>query len=315
MKITKEVRIGILVTLSILIFFIGFNFLKNASFFSSDKEYYCFYKNIGGLQNSVVVQIMGLNVGHVSGLELVDSKGVKVTITVGKKVDIPVGTVAKLESALLGTPSINLELGKGPGVLQSGAELVSEIEGGFVDNISSELTPRLRELKTTISTFDTTLAGVNAIVGAQNQKEIAEAIHSINNSAKNIELLSATLNKEGEEMGDILHNLKSFTGSLASQNDTIKHLLSNVNNITKQLSNTPIQKTITELYTTFDQLKDVAQKINKGEGSLGLLINDKELYNNLKTTLTTLNKLLADINAHPSKYINVNIIGGKKKDQ
>src|ERR1700721_3609641 len=98
MKISKEVRIGILVSLSILIFFVGFNFLKNASFFSSDKEYYCFYRNVSGLQNSAVVQIRGLNVGHVSGLELIDGKGVKVTIIVGKKVEIPVGTIAKLQS-------------------------------------------------------------------------------------------------------------------------------------------------------------------------------------------------------------------------
>jgi phospholipid/cholesterol/gamma-HCH transport system substrate-binding protein len=315
MKMSKEVRIGILVTLSILIFFIGFNFLKNATVFSNEKEYYCFYKNIGGLQNSAVVQIMGLNVGHVSGMELVDGKGVKVAISIGKKVNLPVGTVAKLESVLLGTPSINLELGKGPGIVQPGSELTSDIEGGFVDNLSAELTPRLRELKPTITAFDSTLADVNAIVGAENQKEIAAAIHSINNAAKNIELLSGTLNEESKEMTDILHNLRSFTGSLASQNDTIKHILINFNNISKQLANSPIQKTMTELHTTVSQLNDVAQKINKGEGSLGLLVNDKELYNNFKTSLITLNKLLADINAHPSKYINVNIIGGKKKDQ
>jgi phospholipid/cholesterol/gamma-HCH transport system substrate-binding protein len=314
MKISKEVRIGILATLSILIFFVGYNFLKNATVFSNDKEYYCFYKDIGGLQNSAVVQIMGLNVGHVAGLELVQGRGVKVTIAVGKNIDVPAGTVARLESSLLGSPSITLEQGPGPGAQPTGTELKAEIEGGVMDNVSSELTPRLKELKTTIRSFDTTLAGVNAIVSAENQHQITEVIKSLKVTADNLAALSGALKDESGEIKSVVHNANSITGNLARSNDTVTQLLSHINSLTRQLNNAPIQKTFDELHEASASLKRVMEKIDKGEGSLGLLVNDKDLYNNLKTALSTLNKLMADLNAHPSRYVNISLIGGKKKD-
>ena len=314
MKISKEVRIGILVSLSILIFFIGFNFLKNATVFSTDKEYYCFYSNVAGLQNSANVQIRGLNVGHVSGLQLIDGKGVKVTVTVSKTIELPVGTVAKLESALLATPTISLELGSGPGVVPPGGELISYIEGGVVDNLSSELTPRLKELRATIIAFDSVLGGVNAIVGVENQKTITEAIRSVKATADNLAALSGALKQEGGEISAILHNANNITGNLARSNDTITHLLSHVNNVARHLDDAPIEKTVQEIHGTMAHLNDVIEKIDKGQGTLGLLINNKDMYNNLNNSLSSLNALMADIKAHPSRYINVNLVGGKKKD-
>jgi phospholipid/cholesterol/gamma-HCH transport system substrate-binding protein len=315
MKISKEVRIGILVTLSILIFFIGYDFLKNATFFSNERIYYCFYGDVEGLQNSAAVQIRGLNVGKVSAMQLVDGRGVRVTLTIIKNVDIPEGTIASLESQdLLGTKAIRLDAGKGPGLLKSGAELISNKEGGMVDNVTAELTPRLKELKVTITSLDTTLAGINAIVGMQNQQTITAAINSIKITADNLAALSGALKEESGQIKDIVHNANSITANLARSNDTITRLLSHVNNIATHLDNAPIEKTVTNLQDAANQLSAVMEKINTGQGTLGLLVNDKDVYNNLKTSLGTLNKLMADINAHPSRYININIIGGKRKD-
>jgi phospholipid/cholesterol/gamma-HCH transport system substrate-binding protein len=316
MKISKEVRIGILVTLAILIFFIGFNFLKNASFFSKENEYYCYYTNVDGLLNSANVQVSGLNVGHVTAMELIPGKGVKVTITIGKKIHLPVGTVASLKSIdLLGTKAIMLDLGQENATLPNKSELISNREGGLVDNVSAELTPRLQELKGTIVAFDTALAGVNALVGSQNQREISEALHSINNAAKSMEQLTASLNRESVEVSAVLHNARSITANLESQNDTIKHILANASKITRQLGNAPIQQTVTELQSAVSQMKDIMGKINRKEGTLGLLVNDREAYDNLNHALNSLNALMKDINAHPSRYINVTVFGsGKKKN-
>jgi phospholipid/cholesterol/gamma-HCH transport system substrate-binding protein len=309
MKISKEVRIGILVTASILIFFIGFNFLKNTGFFSSNKEYYCYYQNVGGLLTSANVQVNGLNVGQVSKMELMPEKGVKVTISVNKNLVIPDSTIARLDAGeLLGSRSIQLELAGG-GDLPSGSELKTSKDGGVVANVTSEL-------QNTIGKIDTTLGSVNNIVGAQNQVQIAQALESINRSAKNIETLTALLNKESVEITAILHNAKEITGNLAKQSDTIKHILANVNKLTRNLSNAPVEQTVTELRSAIAKVNDIVSKINKNEGSLGLLLNDKSLHNNLNRSLKSLDSLMSDIKAHPNRYINVTVFGSgsKKKD-
>lgn len=301
MNLSKEVRTGILVTASLGIFFIGFYFLKGASLFSNNKEYYCFFSNVEGLQSSANVMVRGLPVGHVSGMKLIGDKGVRVAIIISKNIDIPEGTVATLASLdLLGTKVLNLRPGPGPGMLEGGSTLPAEKEKGMIDNVSGELTPRLRELKGTIASIDTALAGITAI------------LVPIKTTANNLASLTGTLNQQSGEITSIMHDLSSFTANLRSQNDTIKQMLANLNNVSRQLANAPIQKTVAELQSAATQLKAIIDKINSGQGSLGLLINNKDLYNNLNSSVNSIQKLTDDLKAHPNRYINVTIFGKKK---
>jgi len=301
------------VTVALVVFFIGFYFLKGASLFSNDKKYYCIYANVEGLQLSANVQVRGLNVGRVSHMELLDNKGVKVTLSVYKSVEIPEGTTAALASPdLLGSKIISLDLGPGPAMMSEGSTLTGTMEKGVVDNVSAELTPRLKELQITILGLDTALAGINAIVGPQNQQAIAGAIRSIQTTADNLSQLSGALGKESGEITSVIHNANSITGNLAKNNEAIQQILTNVNNLSGLLANAPIQKTVAELQTTISEFKGIASKINNNQGSLGLLINDKDLYNNLNTSLQSLNTLMGDIKAHPTRYVNVTIFGKKK---
>ena len=312
MSISKEVRTGLLVAISLSIFFVGYYFLKGSNIFSGDKLYTCYYANAEGLQNSSSIQINGLNVGRVSQTQL-DPQGVKVILAIDKSSDIPVGTVASIASFdLLGSKMIRLDLGKGPGLLPAGATLPTASEAGLVDKISDQLTPRLYELKETITKFNTVLTGVNAIVGEENQAALAGAIASIKTTADNLSQLSGALGKESGEITSVIHNANSITGNLAKSNDTIQHILTNVSNVTRQLSNAPIQKTLSELQKASGDLQSIMNKINNNEGSLGLLINNKDVYNNLNSSLHSLNSLMDDVKAHPSRYINVNVFGGKK---
>lgn len=313
MKLTKEVKTGLLVTISFAIFFIGFYFLKGAKIFSKENEYICYYDNVDGLQNAANVQISGLNVGRVSQTVLAPGDKVKVVISMPKSIEIPVGTVATISSAdLLGGKVIRLDRGKGPGMMKSGAELKTGKELGMLDNVTGELTPRLRELKETIAAFNVTLAGVNNIVGDQNQKAIAAAINSIKNTADNLSALTAALGRETGEIHGIVHNTNTITASLAKQSDTVQRILANASNVTRQLANAPIQKTLADLQATSAQLQGIMGKVNSSDGTLGLLINNKDVYNNLKNSLNSLDALMADLKQHPSRYINLTIFGKKK---
>jgi phospholipid/cholesterol/gamma-HCH transport system substrate-binding protein len=312
MVLSREVRIGLMVSISLVTFFLGVYFLKGADVFSNDKVYYCFYSNVNGLQKSANVQIRGLIVGHVMSMELVDDKAVKVSIAIKKSVELPEGTTAELVTELLGTQEITLNLGKGQGTLKSGATLATTVKSSLIDNVSGELTPRLQELKATIISLDTTLASINTLVGGENQKNITATIRSLKATADNFDKLSGVLAGESGELTSIMHNANSITGNLAKENDTVQHILANMSNVTRQLANAPVQKTMADLQKTTAALQGIMNKINNNQGSLGLLINDKAAYNNLNSTLKSLRDLTDDLKARPGRYINVSVFGKKQ---
>lgn len=315
MTISKEVRIGVLVASAIIIFFAGFYFLKGSDIFSNDKDYYCYFNNAGGLLESSTIEIKGITVGKVSKMELAGAKGVKVTLSVQSSLGLPKGTVANLTSSgLLSGKVISLELGAGPGNEEPGAILPSAKGGDVVDQVSGELTPRLEELKETIASFNVTLARVNSMLTEENKAAIASSLQSLKTTTENFAKISTTLTKESEQMTGIIKNANSITTNLAKSNDSISRIIANTSRISSQLANAPLQKTITDLEKTATELQAIMKKINSGEGSLGLLVNDKELYKNLNGSLKSITNLTDDLKARPGRYINVSVFGGKKKE-
>ncbi len=314
MRISKEVRTGLLAAVSLVILFIGFYFLKGADVFSNTKTYYCYYPAVDGLISAANVEVRGLHVGMVTALELEGNKGVKVTMTVQKSTPIPKGTVAVITSeGLLGTKMIRLDMTQGTDYYPAESILPTSEEASLMDNMSDQISPLMKGLRKTVQALDTVIAGVNLITNAENRTAITATLKSINATAENLALLSNTLAAENNEIKSIMHNTNSFTSSLAKNNDTISHLLSNLNNVSGQLANAHIQKTFTDLQGSVNQLQGIMTKVNNSEGSLGLLVNNKDLYNNMSSSLKSLDKLLADLKEHPSKYVNISVFGKKKK--
>ncbi|MCB9045647.1 MAG: MCE family protein [Chitinophagales bacterium] len=314
MKISKEAKTGLLVTVSLLVFFAGFYFLKGANIFSGENEFYAYYDNVQGLQTSAAVQVKGLGVGRVSGIELIDSEKVKVTLSVSKSVDVPVGTTAELGSAdLLGTKIIRLNFGMGTQMLEDGATLPASMEGGIIDNLSFELSPLITDLRHVITTLDTVLVGVSGVLNESTANSLSNTVTSLDVTMKNFSELSEKLNNESEQLAAVIRNANSITSNIADNNQGITNIIKNAEQTTSNLSAAPIQETVQELQSAAKQLDGILKKINDNEGTLGMVVNDKQLYNNLTETMKTLNDLMADINAHPWRYINVTIFGKKQK--
>lgn len=315
MKLSREGRIGLLVSAAIFILFAGFYFLKGANIFSGENDYYIFYENVQGLQPSSPVQIKGMTVGRVSDISLNGGEKVKVTIAVHKRTALPTGTIAKLTSTdLLGTKAISLELGSGAEIIEDESELASAIEGGIIDAVSVEITPLLKDIRHAIGTLDTVLLGIGSVLDAKAQAHLSNSIANLNHTMDNFSSLSARLNRESERISSIISNTSSITGNLVDNSDRISSILKNLEQTTGQLAAAPVEQTLRNLEGTINQLQGIVQKINNNEGSLGLLVHDKALYNNLNTSLNTLSSLMADIEAHPTRYINVTIFGRKKKE-
>jgi phospholipid/cholesterol/gamma-HCH transport system substrate-binding protein len=314
---SKEMRIGLLVASAILIFFAGFYFLKGSSILSSEYEYHAFYEDVQGLQPSAAVQIKGLQVGKVSRILLNRTdldKPIDVVIAINKKTRLPRGTVAKLTSIdLLGTKGITLELGNSDELVDDDEKLPSSVEGGIVDKISVEVTPLLQDVRKVVNSIDSVLLSVNDIFNARARADLQMSIASLHSTMDNFSVISNRLNSKSEALAHVIDNADKITSNLARNNDNIDQTLSNLRRTTDQLAAAPLKEAIRNVDEVAANLKGIAQKVNNNEGSLGLLVNDKELYRNLCRTVDDLGKLSADLKAHPSRYINITIFGRKAK--
>ena len=312
MKISKELRVGTLVALSILVFFAGFYFLKGSNIFSSANHYYTYYDEVAGLQPSAPIQIRGLQVGKVSDIKL-DGKRVKVTLEMNDDYDVRQGAVAKLASGdLLGTKLIRLDPGIG-NELKDGSTITGDVEGGVIDQVSSEITPLLRVIQGVVLNVDTALQSLQQVVGEENQRHLANAIASLDATTANFSQLSGTVNAQRATLTKIITDAQSVTANLSRNNEKLEHIFSNLEGVSGQLNRAQIQKTFDDLQLTVGNLKTTLDRVNAGEGSLGALLNDKSLYYRLDTTLNSFSLLAEDLKKHPSRYINLTIFGKRAK--
>lgn len=315
MKFSKEARIGLLVLLALLVFFAGFYFLKGSNLFSGENEYYAYFDDVQGLQPSSAVQVKGLTVGHVTEIKLNGGDKVRVAIAIKKKIQVTKGSVLKLASSdLLGTKVLKLDIVENAPAAQDEDTLAAQVEGGVIDNISGEISPLIKDIRHVVATLDTVLGGVNSMLNQDTRSKLSSSVASLDVTLKNFSELSRKLNNESSQLASVIRNANSITTNLANSNQQVTNILKNAEGISTQLANAPIEQTVNDLRSAIEQLQGIVNKINKSEGSLGMMVNDKQLYNNLTETLKTLNILLADVNAHPSRYINVTIFGKKNKD-
>jgi phospholipid/cholesterol/gamma-HCH transport system substrate-binding protein len=312
---SKEARIGLLVAISILVFFAGFYFLKGSNLFSREYEYHAFYDNVQGLQPSAAVQIHGLQVGKVTDIILNRAQlgsPIEVVIAISKKTRLPRGTVAKLTSLdLLGSKGITLDLGTSSELVNDDEKLPSAVEGGLIDKISVEVSPLLVDVRKVVNNIDSVLTSVNQIFSPQARADLQQSIAALHVAMDNFSGVSSKLNRQGDALAHAIQNADQITTNLARNNENIDKTLSNLRTTTDNLSKAPINEAIRNVDEMAANLKDIVRKINANEGSLGLLVHDKDLYTNLNKTLEEFSKLSADLKAHPSRYINLTIFGRK----
>lgn len=312
-KVKNEVKIGILVAVTITLFILGFNFLRGRGVFSSDEEYYAYYDNVQGLQESAAIQLKGFKVGKVSDIVLQDDRRIRVTFQMDKDVKIPVGSIAQLASndLISGTKIISLNFSNNTDYIKEGGLIKGEASGGLLDNLGDQVSPLVGVLNHTVVSLDTLLNTVNNIINDDTRKHLNSSFASLEVGLQELSVLAQKLNAQSGNLSGIIQNANSITGNLANSNARISNTLTNLENFSSSLNNAPVQQTLDELQKAASGLQGIVAKINDNNGSLGMLLSDKKLYNNLSSTLGTLDTLLGDLKAHPAKYINVSVFGRK----
>lgn len=296
---SKEIKIALVAIVGIVVLFFGMNFLKGMSFFSNDNSYYIKFKNISGLSASNPIFADGYRVGVVKGINY-DYKNngyIVVKFDVDNNLRIPKGSCAEIESDMMGNVKMNLLLANNPRErVEPGDTILGTLKGGLMGKVAT-LVPTIENM---LPKLDSILTKVNTLLA---DPAIVQSLHNINSTTANLSVSS-------EQLNILMANLnKNVPGMMTKVNST----LDNTEKFTANLAAVNIQGTMAEVDQTLANVKSVTNKINSNNGSLGLLMNDPSLYNNLNTTIKSADTLLNNLREHPKRYVHFSVFGKKDK--
>ena len=300
MTISKEAKVGLLALVAGVTLYLGFNFLKGYEIFSRTNKFYIIYEEIDGLTVSNPVVLNGLSVGRVDDIKLQPSNdnSLLVTIVVDKDVLVGDSTIAFLENTgLLGGKSIELNMGQSSVIYDGGQTILGIKKQDFTEILAEKAMPILTNL-------DSTVVSLNKIFGDQLGTSIQKTLHNLERASGELNEIMVSNKKN---INTITYSLAGLSQSLVETEKQLKPILNKLDNLADTLNNLELKQTVQNARQALKNVEDITAKINEKEGSLGLLVNDKELYENLNKTAENLNNLVEDIERNPKKYIKISV--------
>ncbi|HSC55309.1 MAG TPA: MlaD family protein [Phnomibacter sp.] len=320
-KVSNETKVGALTAITITLFILGFNFLKGKNPLKEAKFLYAKFESSEGLVPSNPVVIKGLTVGKVYATAPADEQmsAVLVTIKLTESISIPSNSIAQIRSNPLGTPSIEISRGDATTYLQPGDTIISHSTPGFFGSIFDKLGPTQKAMDKLLTSLDSVAAKLSKTLSPSTQANMQEVVANLANASgeltKTLASVNAMLDQQSGTIAKTAHNLEDLSTTLASNKDKITAIADNLNTTSKNFSQLDLQKTLDELHTTMQSLQTTLAKLNSTEGTAGAIINDKQLYNNMNSTINSLNLVLQDLRLHPKRYVNVSVFGKKDKSE
>lgn len=312
MKISNETKVGALTAIAITVLILGFNFLKGRGGMSTSNKIYAVFPNVEGLVVSNPVFINGLQVGKVTDLREKDRNltGIVVTISLSKTINIPRNSIATLNSALLGSTSVTIHLGQSTEFIMEGDTLRSERSLAFADKLQKSIDPAIDNVNKTLASLDEVIQKLNMILDPNTRNNLQSIIASLATSSRSLEQL---LNTESGMLAKSINNINVITGNFARNGNKIDSTFSNLQAVTGHLAKAKIEDAIASVQKTMARLEAGISKIDSKDGTLGLLLNDRQLYDEIRRTNRSLTILLDDLRINPKRYINISLFGPKDK--
>lgn len=299
MKLTKEIKIALVAIVGILILYFGINFLKGMNLFSTNNTYFITFDDIQGLGASTPIYADGYKVGTVDGLEYdyKENGPIKVKVDIIKDLRIPQGSKAEIVKDLMGNLQVNLLLANNPRErVEPGGIIPGAVNGGMMDKAAS-LVPVVEKM---LPKLDSILTSVNALLA---DPALAASLH-------NVETITSNLTVSTRELNILMAGLnKQVPGMIGKANG----VLDNTNRLTANLASLDVQGTLNKVNQTLESAHQFTEKLNSNQGSLGLLMNDTKLYDNLTSTMSHADSLVIDLKAHPKRYVHFSVFGRKDK--
>ena len=299
MKLTKEIKIALVAIVGILVMYFGINFLKGMNLFSTNNAYYMTFDDIQGLGASTPIYADGYKVGTVDGLEYdyKENGPIKVKVDINKDLRIPQGSKAEIVKDLMGNLQVNLLLANNPRKrVEPGGVIPGAVNGGMMDK-AANLIPVVEKM---LPKLDSILTSVNALLA---DPALAASLH-------NVETITSNLTVSTRELNTLMAGLnKQVPGMVRKANG----VLDNTNRLTANLASLDVQGTLNKVNQTLESAHQFTEKLNSNQGSLGLLMNDTKLYDNLTSTMSHADSLVIDLKAHPKRYVHFSVFGRKDK--
>ncbi len=299
MKMSKEIKIALVAVVGILVMYFGINFLKGVSLLVSDSYYYITFKDIQGLGASSPIYADGYKVGTVDAIEFDygQTEPIKVKANIDKQLRIPAGSKAEIEKDLMGNLKVHLLLANNPRErIEPGGTIPGIVEDGVMNKVA-DMVPVIEQM---VPKLDSILNSLNTLLA---DPAIAASLH-------NIQTITGNLTVSTRELNTLMVGLnKQVPGMINRANG----VLDNTGKLTSNLAALDVQGTLDRVNRTLANAEEFTQKLNSDKGTLGLLLNDKQLYTNLNATMRDADSLVVDLKQHPKRYVHFSLFGKKDK--
>ena len=305
LKVTREVKTAVLVIGSILLFIWGYYFLRGQDLFNSYKTYYVVYDDVEGLSPSAPVTLNGLVVGQVVGITFTDYETGKLRIEMQVKTDFPISKTSHAtlyEPSLLGGKQIaiipdmtNQKLAEDGDHLQSG------LKPGMLSVVGEKLSPLQTKVEATVVTADSLLTSLNNVFDARTQENLRQAIAEMSSTMQQFNQTARSLNAV------VSGNRSNIDGTMANLNRTS----ANFAKFSDSLNQANLGQAVKRLEKSLASVDSIVNDVQAGKGSLGKLLKDEAMYNNLTDASNELKERLADIKNNPKRYIHFSVFGRK----
>ena len=310
MKFSKEIKVGLLATSALIALIWGLNFLKGVDMFSGTNKYFTIYHQVDGLVPSSQVVLNGVKVGQVQKIEFLNDRSGRVlaTLLVDKNVFIGNESTFKIVSAdFLGGRTINIDLDINSPPAENGDTLKAESLSTFTEQV----TPIANKAEQLIVSLDSLARAVRKVFNDETSYNLNQTLASIERTSNSLDRM---VEPDKGKLAMMITNIESITANIKNHNEDLANIMANVSTMTDSLAKADITYTIHEAGRALSETADLMNKINNGEGSLGLLATNDSLYQALARSADNMDKLLVDFQANPRKYVHVSVFGGKYKE-
>lgn len=323
MKISKEIKIGVVVLFALGIFVWGYNYLKGFDLFKKTEFYYAVYDNVDGLVPNNAVKINGLIVGQVNDIFFHPDGSGRIVVKFSlenKDYKFSKQSIARIaSSSLLGANSLNILPGPQGKQALPGDTLKGEIQGSIQEEVNKAILPLKNKTEQLFSSVDSVITIFRSVFNDQTRDNLRK---SFDNISKTIETLAHTSSQfdtlitgQKTRLASIIANVDDITANIKNNDQKLNHIIDNIALVSDSLVKADIVGTFTRAEQALGDFSKITQKINNGEGSLGLLINDKSLYNELDSSAKSLDALIKDLNENPERYVHFSVFGRKDKSK
>jgi phospholipid/cholesterol/gamma-HCH transport system substrate-binding protein len=313
-KIRKEIKVGFIFVVATAILIWGLMYLKGLELLKTSRKFYAVYDQVNGLVAANPISIKGLKVGQVKKLYFDPQNPKKIIVELYVLGDYPIAKNSSariFSSSLLGSPEVEIVPGDSQVMAVSGDTLLSSTEATLGQEVNKQLLPLKTKAENLISSIDSIAIIVQEVLNKNTRDNLVGAIEHVKQSLANIahttQNLDTLMTSQRNNLAKIIKNVESISSNLNRNNDKITNILTNFSNLSDSLAQTNIPQTIAQVNKAISDLDVMLVKINKGEGSVGQLLNNEQLYNEVEKAARDLNLLLEDIKKNPSKYVKVSV--------